>query len=105
LSWSDPITCSIKIRIEANFPNLVTDVLKIRGHANLPVWVIGPIEEWRFANTSFHVTYVDFEPIRKEKSLTASDTNCRTGEATRGGEWESNRFFFQTLKMNTLLQL
>jgi hypothetical protein len=84
LNWSDPITCSIKIHIEANFPNPVTDALKIRRHANLPVWVIGPIEERSFAKTLFHVTYVDFEPIREEKSLTASDTNCRTSEATRG---------------------
>jgi hypothetical protein len=88
LNWSDPVTCSIKNRIEANFPNPVTDALKIRRHVNLPVWVIGPIEERRFANTSFHVAYVDFEPIREGKSLTGSDTNCRTGKATRGGEWE-----------------
>jgi hypothetical protein len=65
LNWSDPVTCSIKIRIEANFPNPVTDTLKIRRHVNLPVRVIGPIEERRFANTSFHVAYVDLEPIRK----------------------------------------
>jgi hypothetical protein len=42
LNWSDPVTCSIKNRIEANFPNPVTDALKIRRHANLPVRVIGP---------------------------------------------------------------
>jgi hypothetical protein len=85
LNWSDPITCSIEMGIEANFPNPITDALKIRRHANLPVRVIGPIEEQRFANTSFHVAYVDFEPIREEKSLTGSDTNCRTDKATRGG--------------------
>jgi hypothetical protein len=85
LNWSDPVTCSIENRIEANFPNPVTDALKIRRHANLPVRVIGPIEEKRFANTSFHVAYVDFEPIREGKSLTGSDTNCRTGKTTRGG--------------------
>jgi hypothetical protein len=85
LNWSDPVTCSIEICIEANFTNLVTDALKIRRHANLLVWVIGPIEEQRFANTSFHVAYVDFEPIREGKSLTGSDTNYRTGKATRGG--------------------
>jgi hypothetical protein len=85
LNWSDPVTCSIKNRIEANFPNLVTDALKIRRHANLPVRVIGPIKERRFANTPFHVTYVDSEPIREGKSLTGSDTNCRTGKATRRG--------------------
>jgi hypothetical protein len=88
LNWSDPVTCSIANRIEANFPNQVTDALKIRRHANLPVRVIGPIEERRFANTSFHVAYVDFEPIREGKSLTGSDTNHRTGKATKGGEWE-----------------
>jgi hypothetical protein len=86
LNWSDPVTCSIENRIEANFPNPVTDALKIRIHANLLVWVIGPIEEQRFANTSLHFAYMDFEPIREGKSLTGSDTNCRTGKATRGGE-------------------
>jgi hypothetical protein len=30
---------------------------------------------------------------------------CRTGKATRGGEWESIGFCFQTLKMNISLQL
>jgi hypothetical protein len=85
LNWSDPITCSIEICIEANFPNPVTDALKIHRHANLLVQVIGPIEEQRFANTSFHVAYMDFELIREEKSLTGSDTNCRTGKVTRGG--------------------
>jgi hypothetical protein len=85
LNWSDPVTCSIKKCIEANFSNSVTHALKIRRHANLPVWVIGPIEEWRFANTLFHVAYVDFKPIREGKSLTGFDTNCRTGKATRGG--------------------
>jgi hypothetical protein len=85
LNWSDSVTCSIEIRIKANFPNTVTDALKICRHANLPVRVIGPIEERRFANTSFHVAYMDFEPIREDKFLTGSDTNCRTGKATRGG--------------------
>jgi hypothetical protein len=85
LNGSDPVTCSIENRIEANFPNPITDALKIHRHVNLPVRVIGPIEERRFANTSFHVAYVDFEPIREGKTLTAFDTNCRTGKATRGG--------------------
>jgi hypothetical protein len=85
LNWSDPVICSIEIRIEANFPNPVTDALKISRHANSPVRVIGPIEELRFANTSFHVAYVDFEPIREGKSLTGSNTNCKTGKATRRG--------------------
>jgi hypothetical protein len=85
LNWSDLITCSIKIRIEANLPNPVTDALKIHRHANLLVWVVGPIKERRFTNSSFHVAHVDFEPIRECKSLTGFDTNCRTGEATKGG--------------------
>jgi hypothetical protein len=84
LNWSDPVTCSIEIRIKVNLPNSVTDALKIRRHVKLPVWAIGPIEERRFANTLFHVTYVDFETIREEKYLTGFDTNCRTGKATRG---------------------
>jgi hypothetical protein len=85
LNWSDLVTCSIEIRIKANFPNPITDALKIRRHVNLPVRVIGPIEEWRFANTLFHVAYMDFEPIWEGKSLTSSNTNCRTSKATRGG--------------------
>jgi hypothetical protein len=107
LNWNDPVACSIENRIEANFPNLVTDALKIRRHANLPVRVIGPIEEWRFANTSFHVAYVDFEPIREGKSLTSSDTNCRNGKATRGGGVNESQsdLCLQTLKIKTSLQL
>jgi hypothetical protein len=92
LNWSDPVTCSIKNRIEENFPNPITDALKIRRNVNLLVRVIGPIEERRFANTSFHVAYVDFEPIREGKSLTDFDTNCRAIKVTRGGEWEPIEF-------------
>jgi hypothetical protein len=106
LNWSDPVTCSIKNRIEANFPNPVTDALKIHRHVNLPVRVIGPIEEWRFANTSFYVAYMDFKLIREGKSLSSSDTNCRTSKATRGGvNGSQSDFCLQTLKINTLLQL
>jgi hypothetical protein len=79
LNWSDLITCSIKIRVEANLPNLLTDALKIRRHVD-PL-VPRSIEEQRFANTLSHV---DFKPIGEGKSLTNYDTNCRTGEATRG---------------------
>jgi hypothetical protein len=34
----------------------------------------------------FHVVFMDFELSREEKSLIVFDTNCRIGEATRGGE-------------------
>ena len=85
LNLSDPVTCSIENRIEANFPNLVIDALKIRRHANLPVRAVGLIEERRFANTLFLVAYMDFKPIREGKSLTCFDTNFRTGKVTRGG--------------------
>ena len=105
LNWSHPVTCSIEIHIKANFPNPVTDAPKIHRHTNLPVWVIGPIEERRFANTSFHVACVDLEPIREEKSLTGSNTNCRTDKATRGGEWDPIGFCFQILKMNTSIEM
>jgi hypothetical protein len=47
--------------------------------------VVRLIEEMWLARTTFHVAYVDFEPIREGKSLTSSNTNCRTGEATIGG--------------------
>jgi hypothetical protein len=44
LKWSDPITCSIEIRIESNFRNPIIYALKIRRHTNLPVRVIGSIK-------------------------------------------------------------
>jgi hypothetical protein len=66
----------------------MSNTLKKHRHANLSVWVVGSIEEWWVANTTFHVAYMDFESIREGKSLTGFDTNCRAGEATRGGEWE-----------------
>jgi hypothetical protein len=31
---------------------------------DLLVWVIRPIEKWRFANSSFYVAFMDFRPIR-----------------------------------------
>jgi hypothetical protein len=88
LNWNDSFTCSIERNIEANLPNFVPYTLKICRHTDFPVRVVGPIEERWLANTMFHVAYVDFEPIREGKTLTSSDTNCRTSEVTRGGEWE-----------------
>jgi hypothetical protein len=85
LNWSDSFTCSIEYSIEANLPNLISNTLKKCRHFNLLVWVVGPIEEQWLANTMFHVAYVDFEPIREGKSLTGSNTNCRTGDTTREG--------------------
>jgi hypothetical protein len=82
LNCSDPITCSIEIHIKINFSNSVTDALKIHRHANLPVWVVGPIEEQRFTNTSFYVAYLNFAMIRKEKSLGLVRL-CRIGESER----------------------
>jgi hypothetical protein len=41
-------------------------------------------DKW-LANTTFHVAYVDFEPIREGKSLTGSNTNFRTGDTAREG--------------------
>jgi hypothetical protein len=92
LKRSDPSTLSIEYNIEANLPNTMPSTLKIHRHANIPIWVVCPIEDWRFANTSFLVTFVDFKPIRVGKSITGSDTNYRIGEVTRGGEWEPLKF-------------
>jgi hypothetical protein len=83
LNWSDSFTCSIEHNINANLPNFVPYTLKVCRHANLPVRVVCPIEEQWLANTTFYVAFVDFEPIREGKSLTGSDTNSRTSEATR----------------------
>jgi hypothetical protein len=85
LKWSDSFTCNIERSIEANILDSISNNLKKRRHANLPVWVVGPIKEWWLANTTFHVAYMDFELIREGKSLTSSDTNFRTGEASRAG--------------------
>jgi hypothetical protein len=88
LNWSDSFTCIIERNIEANLPNFVPYALNLRRHVDLPVRVGHPIEERLLAKTTFHVAYMDFEPIREGKSLHGSDTNCRTGEATRVGDWE-----------------
>jgi hypothetical protein len=58
---------------------------------DLLVWVIRPIEKWRFANSSFYVAFMDFRPIRVWKFLTSSDTNWMTSEATRGGWMGDNQ--------------
>jgi hypothetical protein len=42
---------------------------------NLPVWLVGPVEERWLVDTTFNVAFMDFEPIREEKSLIGSDTN------------------------------
>jgi hypothetical protein len=49
--------------------------LKIYRHVDLPIWVVSPIEEQWFVNTTFHVTFVDFELTKVRKSLIVSDTN------------------------------
>jgi hypothetical protein len=85
LNRSDPRALSIEHSVEANLLDAIPNTLKECRHADLPVRVVRPIEERWLARTTFHVAYVDFEPIREGKSLTGSDTNCRTSEATRGG--------------------
>jgi hypothetical protein len=45
---------------------------------NLLVWVVRPIEEWRFANTLFHVGFLDLKPIRVAISVTGSES-CLEG--------------------------
>jgi hypothetical protein len=72
LNQSDPSTRSIERGIETE---AVPNTLKICQHADLPVRVVYPIEEWWLSNTTFHVAFIDFEPIREGKSLTDSDTN------------------------------
>jgi hypothetical protein len=60
LNWSDSFTCSI----EANLPNSIPNTLKKHRHANIPVWVVGSIEERWLANTMFHVAFMEFETNR-----------------------------------------
>jgi hypothetical protein len=75
LNWGDSFTCSIERNIEANLSNSTPNTLEKRRHANLPLWVVGPIEEWRLANTMFHFAFVDFKQIREGKFLTGFDSN------------------------------
>jgi hypothetical protein len=75
LNRSDLITRSIERIIDIDLPDTIPNSLKICGHADLRVWVIYPIAERRFANTSFHVAFVDFRPIRVRKLLIGSDIN------------------------------
>jgi hypothetical protein len=85
LNKSDRRTIGIECSLETNLPNPIPNTLKKHIHDNLLVWVVCPIKERRLANTSFHVSSMDFRPIRVRKSLTGSSTNLRTGEATRDG--------------------
>jgi hypothetical protein len=95
LNRSDPSTLGIEHSIEINLLDTISNTLKICGHADLPVWVVCPIEQWRFANTSFNVAFTDFRLIRGRKFLTGSNTNRRNGEVTRGGEWEPLKILFR----------
>jgi hypothetical protein len=61
--------------IDTNLLNVIPNTLKIYRHADILVWVVSPIVERRFANTLFHVTFLDFRSIRVRKSLTSFDTN------------------------------
>jgi hypothetical protein len=88
LNRSDLSTLAIESSIKANLPNSIPNTLKKRGHVNLPIWVVRLVKERWLANTTFHVAFMDFELIREGKSITGFDTNWRTGEATKGGEWE-----------------
>jgi hypothetical protein len=98
LNWSDSFTCSIECNNKENLPNFVPDTLKISQHVDLPVWVVCPIEERWLPNTTFHVAFVDFEPIRERRSLISSNNNWRTSEASRGGEWEPINFLMPNTK-------
>jgi hypothetical protein len=68
-------TCNIERNIEANVSNSIPNTLEKCRHVNLPVWVVGPIEEWWLPNTTFNFAFVDFKQIREGKFLTGSDTN------------------------------
>jgi hypothetical protein len=38
---------------------------------------------------------MDLKPIKVERSLTGMDTDWRTGDATKGGEWEPLKILFR----------
>jgi hypothetical protein len=58
LNWSDQITCNIKCSIKLDLLGMVPNTFKVWRHVDLPVLVVCPIEQRRFANTSFHVAFV-----------------------------------------------
>jgi hypothetical protein len=66
LNQSDRITHNIERNIEIDLPDVVPNTLKICWHAKLLVRIVRPIKEQRFANTSFHVAFVDLKPIKVE---------------------------------------
>jgi hypothetical protein len=57
LKRSDPSTMGIERSIEANLLDSIHNTLDMHRHVDLLVWVVHPIEEQRFTNTSFHVTF------------------------------------------------
>jgi hypothetical protein len=57
---------NIERNIEIDLPDVVPNTLKICWHAKLLVRIVRPIKEQRFANTSFHVAFVDLKPIKVE---------------------------------------
>jgi hypothetical protein len=79
-------------------PNSITDTLKICKHVNLLVWVVRPIKEWRHANTSFHVTFVDLKLIKVEKILNRFWYQLKDRWVDpSGGEWEPLKILNQEL--------
>jgi hypothetical protein len=113
LNRSDSSIRSVESSIEADFPDVVPNTLKIYWHADLLVRVVRPIEEWWLTSPTFHVAFMDFNPIRVRKSLTASNTNWRTGEAIRGRWMGANQTFaaktevehFTSMEMSKVLKL
>ena len=57
LNGSDSSTLGIERSIETNFLDTIPNTLDMR--------IVHPIEERRFANTSFHVAFANFKPIRR----------------------------------------
>jgi hypothetical protein len=60
LNRTSPSTRSIEHNIKTNLLDMVPNTFKIYLHADLLVQVVCLIKEQRFANTLFHVAFVDF---------------------------------------------
>jgi hypothetical protein len=55
-----------KYSILKNFSAKPINPLEMRGHVNLSIGIVGPIEKWRFTKTMLHVAIVDHTPIKVE---------------------------------------
>jgi hypothetical protein len=76
---------------QANVSNMRINASQISGHANLSIWAVHPIEPWALPLAHSILAFVDREPVKVDWSLTCSNTNLSTEQATKGFKWEPNQ--------------